>query len=115
MQDLINAYGPDLLVILEPCISGNHSKHVISQVGLPRPFRVDPIGLSGGIWVLWDDYKCNVDVVQATEQSVAMIIRAPFSPHYISWLFSAIYASPILNNRLHLWTFLKHVAFMDIS
>ena len=42
---------------------------------------------------------------------MAMIIKVPSSPHYIPWLFSAIYASPILNNRLHLWTHLKHVAF----
>ena len=67
MQDLINAYGPDILVILKPHISGNHVKHVISQVGLSRHFRVDLIGLSSRIWVLWDDHKCNVDVVRATE------------------------------------------------
>ena len=39
-----------------------------------------------------------------------MIIRVPSSPHYIPWLFFAIYASPILNNYLHLWKNLKHVA-----
>ena len=63
VQDLINAYGPDILVILKPRISGNHAENVISQVDLPRHFRVDSIGLSSGIWVLWDDRKCNVDVV----------------------------------------------------
>ena len=49
VQDLINAYGLDILVILEPRISGNHAEHVISHVGLPRHFLVDPIGLSDGI------------------------------------------------------------------
>lgn len=29
VQDLINAYGPVILVILEPRISGNHAEHVI--------------------------------------------------------------------------------------
>jgi len=49
VQDLINAYGPDILVILKPRISGSHAENVISQVGLPKHFRVDLIGLSGGI------------------------------------------------------------------
>nr|POE93967.1 putative ribonuclease h protein [Quercus suber] len=80
VQDLINAYSPENLVILEPKISGNHAEHVIGQVGLPRHFCVDPIGLSGGLWVLWDDCRCNVDVVQATDQSVAMLIRVPSLP-----------------------------------
>nr|POE62106.1 hypothetical protein CFP56_40202 [Quercus suber] len=75
VQDLINANSPEILVILEPKISGNQAEHVVGQVGLPRHFRVDPIGLSGGLWVLWDDRQCDVDVVRATDQSVAMLIR----------------------------------------
>ena len=71
---------------------------------------MDLIGLSDGIWVLWDDGKCNMDVVRATEQNVAMLIKVPSYPHYTPWLFSAIHTSPILNNRMHLWTHLKHVA-----
>nr|POE86300.1 hypothetical protein CFP56_45909 [Quercus suber] len=80
VQDLINAYGSDILVILEPRISGNHAEHVIGQVKLPRHFRVDPIGLSNGTWVLWDDRKCNVDVVWAIKQSVTMIIKVELAP-----------------------------------
>lgn len=74
VQDLVNAYGPDILIILEPKISGNHAEHVIGQVGFLRHFRVDPIGLSSGIWVMWDDRKYHLDMVHATEQSVAMLI-----------------------------------------
>uniref|UniRef100_A0A7N2LGZ2 Uncharacterized protein n=1 Tax=Quercus lobata TaxID=97700 RepID=A0A7N2LGZ2_QUELO len=69
---------PDILVILEPKISGSHAEHVIDQVGLPCHFRVDPVSLSGGIWVLWDDHRCNVDVVHANDQSVAILIRCLF-------------------------------------
>ena len=108
VQDLINAYSPDILVILEPKISESHAEHVIGQVGLPRHFRVDPVGLSGGIWVLWDDRRCNVDVMRATNQSVAMLIRVPSLP--FPWLFSTIYASPYLHKRLQLWHHLESLA-----
>ena len=40
-----------------------------------------------------------------------MIIRVPSSSQYTPWLFSAIYASPILHKRMHLWTYLKYVVF----
>lgn len=71
---------------------------------------MDPIGLSGGLWVLWDDCKCNVDVVRTTEQSVAMIIRVPSSSYSTPWLFSAIYASLTLYKCMHLWSHLTNVA-----
>lgn len=41
---------------------------------------------------------------------MAMIIRVHSSPQSTPWLFFAIYASPILHKRMHLWTHLKHVA-----
>ena len=108
VQDLINAYSLDILVILEPKISESHAEHVIGQVGLPCHFWVDPVGLLGGIWVLLDDHRCNVDVMRATDQSVAMLIRVPSLP--FSWLFSAIYASPHLHKCLQLWHHLESLA-----
>lgn len=43
-QDLVNTHHPEILVILEPKISGTHVEHVINQVGLPHHFQVDPMG-----------------------------------------------------------------------
>ena len=103
VQDLINLYRPDILVILEPKIGGQHTEHVIGQVGFPCHFRVDPTGLSEGLLVLWDDRKCNLDVVRAIEQSVAMRIRVTSLTFASSWLFTAIYVSLTLSKRLQLW------------
>lgn len=69
---------------------------------------MDPVGRLGGIWVLWDDRRCNVDVTRATDQSVAMLIRVPSL--LFPWLFSAIYASPHLHKRLQLWHHLESLA-----
>ena len=63
------------MVILEPKIGGSHAKYVANQVGLSRNFQVDPQRFSGGIWVLWEGQRCNIDVVRATEQSVTMLIK----------------------------------------
>lgn len=49
VQDLVNLYHLDILVILEPKIGDQCAEHVISQVGFPRHFRVDSTGLSEGL------------------------------------------------------------------
>ncbi|KAK8639521.1 hypothetical protein V6N13_137896 [Hibiscus sabdariffa] len=46
---------PDLVVFVEPRISGLRVDSVISALGFPHSHRVEAIGFSGGIWVAWYD------------------------------------------------------------
>lgn len=61
--------------------------------------------MSGGIWILWDDHRCNLDIVRASEQTVTMLVwvNSQSPPR----LFSAVYASPTLHKRLILWNNLE--------
>ena len=90
-QDLVNMHHLDIMVILEPKIGCSHVENVGNQVGLSRDFQVDPQGFSGGIWVLWESQRCNMDVVCAMEQSVTMLIKV--NSHSMPWLFTVVYAS----------------------
>ena len=105
VQDLVNTYHPEIFVILEPKIGGSHAERVINHVGLPRHSRVDPNDMSGGIWIMWDDHHCNLDIVCASEQTVTMLIRV--NSQSPPWLFFAVYASPTLHKRLILWNNLE--------
>lgn len=80
-QDLVNTHHHEILVILEPKISGTHAEHVINQVGLSHHFQVDPNGMSGGIWVLWEDHRCNLDIVHITEQCNHACLAKPWAVH----------------------------------
>ncbi|KAK8660876.1 hypothetical protein V6N13_051784 [Hibiscus sabdariffa] len=46
---------PDLVVFVEPRISGRKADSVIALLGFPNSHRVEAIGFSGGIWLAWYD------------------------------------------------------------
>ncbi|KAH0977195.1 hypothetical protein GBA52_026914 [Prunus armeniaca] len=75
------------------------------------------VGFSGGLWLLWDDSKVNVEIIGTHDQAISACVSWPGqSP----WLFSAIYAKPCkssLQYTPHLRPFwfeamwLKHAEF----
>lgn len=58
--------------------------------------RIDPVGYSGGIWILWNSDILSVDVIVATSQW--MNTRITLS-NGCSFLFTGVYAEPILAIR----------------
>lgn len=50
-----NNYKLDFLAIFESRISANMAAKVINSHGLDNSFREDAVGLSKGIWLLWNN------------------------------------------------------------
>jgi len=70
----------------------------------------DPVGRSGGIWVLWDPARVNVSAVEVTNQVIhATIARADFE----EWVFSAVYGSTNPVARDLMWYDLQQRAAND--
>ncbi|KAI7989348.1 hypothetical protein LOK49_LG13G02622 [Camellia lanceoleosa] len=77
------------------------------NLGFPASAHVDPIGRSGGIWVLWDPSQANVRVMEANSQMITATISRQ---DYPDWVLSVVYASPNSRLRDELWEVLKSVA-----
>lgn len=52
VKNYIDCYHVNVLVILETKIGGRQDLRSISKIGWSGRVRVDPIGFSGGIWLL---------------------------------------------------------------
>lgn len=75
----------------EPRISGSKAVSMVKSLGFPCFEIVDPVGFFGGLWLLWDDSKVNVEIIGTHDQAISACVSWPGqSP----WLFSAIYAKP---------------------
>ncbi|CAL8138480.1 unnamed protein product [Prunus armeniaca] len=75
-------------------------------IGFPCFEIVDPMGFSGGLWLLWDDSKVNVEIIGTHDQAISTCVSWPGqSP----WLFLAIYAKPCEIKRAKLWEYLNFV------
>ncbi|XVF28490.1 hypothetical protein REPUB_Repub15cG0033500 [Reevesia pubescens] len=53
VRELIRAHRVNILIIVEPRISGSNADRVIRKLKFDGVAKVDARGFSGGIWVLW--------------------------------------------------------------
>ncbi|PNX90011.1 hypothetical protein L195_g046134 [Trifolium pratense] len=107
IRDFCSINHVDVLVIIAPRISGDVADKVIKRLGFPNHFKVDAVGFSGGIWMLWSDSTVKVDVIMSNSQ----LIRVQFSQVVGgSWNFSCIYGSPRSGERTLLWNTLQSIS-----
>ncbi|XP_021830718.1 uncharacterized protein LOC110770811 [Prunus avium] len=107
MQDFKKGNKLDIMVICEPRISSDRARKVISQLGFSNAEVSDAVGFSGGIWVLWDEHKCNIKVIKCLDQSVTIFIE---NREGSAWLFTAVYGNPCPSRRVNLWNALDTIA-----
>lgn len=85
------------MVILEPGISSNRARSVISKLGFSNVDIFYAIGYSGGIWVLWHNHKCKLRVISCLDQSVTMCVDLVGGN---SWLSLPFYGHPCPSCRI---------------
>ncbi|KAL4297736.1 hypothetical protein GQ457_12G008990 [Hibiscus cannabinus] len=66
---LVRRQKPDIVVIMEPRISGREADRFIHRSGFEFSYRVEANGFSGGIWVLWRG-TINVQVLAVSNQCI---------------------------------------------
>ncbi|KAK8558093.1 hypothetical protein V6N13_073771 [Hibiscus sabdariffa] len=98
---------PDMVVFVEPRISGVRANSVISSLGFPNSHRVESRGFSGGIWIAWYD-TISVEILLNHFQFVHC--RITHNRDGKSVLATAVYASPTKSNRKLLWPHLRRLA-----
>ncbi|KAI9073110.1 hypothetical protein K1719_044919 [Acacia pycnantha] len=106
LRDMKRRYKLNIVVILEPRISGNQATKVIKNWGFKHSVRREAKGFSGGIWILWEMDEIVVDVIVIDEQ----FIHCKLSLGENVMLFTAIYANPNDQRRHRVWELLNNMA-----
>ena len=95
----------DMLALFETHASGDKAGQICQSVGFDNSFRVDAVGQSGGIWLLWRSNIGIVSVMASSEQFVhAKVVNGEDIFHLI-----VVYAAPSVSRRSGLWDQLKVV------
>lgn len=105
--ELMTKYKPNVVFICETRVGGHRAEAIMSSLGLPCSIRVDPMGFSGGLWLLWNNENVKISVHSQTFQEIHATIEVPNSPFS---LLSFVYASPQRDRRFLLWENLKSIA-----
>ena len=96
--ELHRRHHPNIMIIIEPCIAEARAQAVINILPYTHSRRVDPTGFSGNIWLLWNESPSfEVEIITHSEYSIHALVKV--SSPSLSFLLTAVYASPSFNMR----------------
>ncbi|KAI8019705.1 hypothetical protein LOK49_LG04G01246 [Camellia lanceoleosa] len=64
MRELVRIHKSDLLVLMETKVEFSAMGMFFNRMGFTTSAHVDPIGRSGGIWIVWNPNVVNVRVTE---------------------------------------------------
>ena len=98
---------PSIMVITETRVGGSRAEKIIEGLPFDGFITTETIGYAGGLWILWRSEDADVKLLSATEQEIHATVKVCASN--LSWLFTAIYASPRLAEHRILWSNIEKV------
>lgn len=108
IMDMVKENALDILIVTETRIGGDRAKEITDRLSFDSAIHIDTIGFAGGLRVLWNSTAVEVSHISSTEQEIHATVKANSSN--LSWLLTAIYASPRFHERSILWNNLMEVA-----
>ncbi|XP_031101934.1 uncharacterized protein LOC116005836 [Ipomoea triloba] len=93
-------YKPDIVCLVEPKVSGTQANSICNSLGFEDWVRVEAVGFSGGIWVLWKS-SVSLVILDTHPQFINLQVKEGLLP---PWELSMVYGSPNLSLRKKLFT-----------
>lgn len=110
VSDLIRKHYPAILVVMETKVSGDKANSIVDRLHMDGAILVNNIGLTSGLWVLWDSTQVEVTELSTIKQEVHALVNLNSLNSQGPWLLSIVYASLKLVKRRLLWDNLSTVA-----
>ena len=89
---------PEILGLVETRCRGDHADKICNSLGYEFWVRVEALGLSGGIWILWKE-SVDTHVPKTHPQFIHVSVQNNTSP---PWFLSVVYGSPNPSLRKHM-------------
>ena len=89
-------------------MGGSKAKEITDRLPFDGAIHTEIIGFTGRMWLLWNEDQVVIQELAKTEQEIHVEVMVRASN--LSWIFSAIYASPRNEERCVLWSNLCKVA-----
>ncbi|KAK8635993.1 hypothetical protein V6N13_004704 [Hibiscus sabdariffa] len=106
MKQFLRDSQPDLVVLVEPCISGRNTDSVIHSLSFLHTHRIKASGFSWGIWLARYG-SLHVEVLLNHFQFIhCMVTNVPCGK---SFLVTTVYANRNASKRYALWRHLHHM------
>ncbi|XP_023881941.1 uncharacterized protein LOC136065446 [Quercus suber] len=108
IRDLVQNHDPAIMVVIETKVGRARAKESTDRLSFNGAICTETIGYAGGLWLLWNSNRVEVETFAYTEQETHAEVKVRSSN--LTWILSAIYASPKSDERCVLWENLTKVA-----
>ena len=108
VRELVRTHNLAILVVMETWVGGDIVKEIIDCLPFDGAILAETIGYAGGIWLLWNSDRVEVEQLASIIQEIHAKVKV--LPSNLSWILSAVYASPRSAERYILWENLIKVA-----
>ncbi|KAG7564109.1 Ribonuclease H domain [Arabidopsis suecica] len=95
----------DILAIFETHAAGDRAMRICRGLGFENSCRVDAVGQSGVLWLLWRSEVGDVEVVELDEQFIYAKVRKEGDVFHLI----TVYAAPSATRRSGLWGKLRTI------
>ena len=92
VHDLRRLYHYHIMAVVEPRVIGVRVDKIVEKLKFKSQFRVEAQGISGGIWLLWNHSRININILDSSMHFIHGIVN---EGSIDSWLFTVVYADPI--------------------
>lgn len=81
----------NVLAVVEPRVSGVRVDKIIEKFKFEYSLRVEAQGMSGGIWLLWNQSRISRKIMDSSRHFIHGIMNEGNTD---AWLFTVVYANP---------------------
>jgi len=104
LKEISRRYLPDIICLSETKQQDDYVRDIVCDLGFPFSVTVPPIGLSGGLVVMW---KHSVDLSVLFQSS--NLVDCFVNSNEESFYFSFVYGPPNPSNRNDLWERIERI------
>ncbi|GLT55621.1 hypothetical protein SLA2020_287260 [Shorea laevis] len=92
-MEIIREHNPGIFIIMETKLTSDRVVKVARSLGLPKWKLVDADSYTGGIWILWDDSRFVVDILNKGSQVIHALVKVCSHPNFVDfeWYLSAVH------------------------
>ncbi|XP_031091106.1 uncharacterized protein LOC115996077 [Ipomoea triloba] len=90
---------PDVVCLIEPKVLGSHANSICKKLGFDEWVRVEAVGFSGGIWILWKA-SLKIEIINTHPQFINLQVQEGLLSQ---WTFTVVYGSPNKSLRRRLF------------
>ncbi|XP_031095268.1 uncharacterized protein LOC115999567 [Ipomoea triloba] len=101
-------FSSNIICLLEPKTSGNQANNICFGLGFDEWVRIEAVGFSGGIWVLWN-LPLKVVVMNKHSQFINLQVE---EQNVTPWALTVVYGSPNMALRRDLFA---NLSFQDLN